>query len=126
MSLLIARIEGDAADRIEAMAEFLDRPLALFADLGARLEMLLQDHFSDLDRSNSNKLGATRTPLSSLMAPFGADMSVIDAKECIDYVPVYELCHLKHQDHSTGCYTFPESVLSDWLDLKHKLEQRMA
>lgn len=61
MSLLIARIKGDTAERIGAMVEQLDRRRALYADLGTRMERLVQDNFSDLDKASSNKLGGTRT-----------------------------------------------------------------
>ncbi len=43
-------------------------------------------------------------------------------KECIDYVVIHELCHLKYRDHSPGFYKLLESVIPDWEKRKHKLE----
>lgn len=43
-------------------------------------------------------------------------------KECIDYVVIHELCHLKCRDHSPGFYKLLESVIPDWEKRKHKLE----
>ncbi|MBN2427939.1 MAG: M48 family metallopeptidase [Deltaproteobacteria bacterium] len=42
--------------------------------------------------------------------------------ECIDYVIIHELCHLKFHDHSSAFFTFLETVLPDWEKRKHKLE----
>ena len=43
-------------------------------------------------------------------------------KECVDYVLIHELCHLKFQNHSSGFYKLLENVLPDWKKMKHKLE----
>lgn len=42
--------------------------------------------------------------------------------ECIDYVIIHELCHLKFHDHSAEFYRFLDKVLPDWEKRKHKLE----
>jgi predicted metal-dependent hydrolase len=42
--------------------------------------------------------------------------------ECIDYVIMHELCHLKFHDHSSEFYRFLDKVLPDWEKRKHKLE----
>lgn len=43
-------------------------------------------------------------------------------KECIDYVVIHELCHLKYHDHGSDFYKLLDSVLPDWEKVKHKLE----
>ncbi|SFR05283.1 M48 family metallopeptidase [Desulfoscipio geothermicus] len=43
-------------------------------------------------------------------------------KECIDYVVVHELCHLKYYDHSPAFYRLLDTVMPDWKKRKHKLE----
>lgn len=48
------------------------------------------------------------------------------SKECIDYVVLHELCHLKHHDHSPAFYKLLDSHLPEWRKLKHRLELRMA
>jgi predicted metal-dependent hydrolase len=47
-------------------------------------------------------------------------------KECIDYVVMHELCHLKHYDHSPAFYQMLDTYLPEWRKLKHRLELRMA
>jgi predicted metal-dependent hydrolase len=47
-------------------------------------------------------------------------------KECIDYVIIHELCHLKHHDHSSEYYKMLDSFMPDWEKIKHKLELSMV
>ena len=42
--------------------------------------------------------------------------------DCIEYVIIHELCHLKHHDHSSGFYTLMERFLPDWEKRKKRLE----
>jgi predicted metal-dependent hydrolase len=57
----------------------------------------------------------------SLTLTLNSDL-IKSPKECIDYVIVHELCHLKHQNHSSEFYRLLETVLPDWKKRKHKLE----
>jgi len=43
-------------------------------------------------------------------------------KECLDYVVIHELCHLKYRDHNSKFYKLLESTIPDWEKRKHKLE----
>jgi predicted metal-dependent hydrolase len=47
-------------------------------------------------------------------------------KECIDYVVIHELCHLKYQNHGSGFFKLLESVSPNWEKVKHKLELILA
>ncbi len=47
-------------------------------------------------------------------------------RECIDYVVMHELCHLKHHNHGAGFYRLLDSVFPDWKRVKHRLEACMA
>jgi predicted metal-dependent hydrolase len=47
-------------------------------------------------------------------------------QECIDYVVIHELCHLKHRDHGTAFYQLLDAVVPDWERIKHRLEISMA
>jgi len=47
-------------------------------------------------------------------------------KECIDYVVIHELCHLKYRDHSPAFYKLLDSVIPGWEKTKHKLELCMV
>jgi predicted metal-dependent hydrolase len=43
-------------------------------------------------------------------------------KQCIDYVIVHELCHLKYHDHSSAFYHLLNRAMPDWEKRKAKLE----
>jgi predicted metal-dependent hydrolase len=43
---------------------------------------------------------------------------------CIDYVLIHELCHLKHHDHSNKFWTLLNKYCPDWTVLKNKLENQ--
>lgn len=47
-------------------------------------------------------------------------------KECIDYVVIHELCHLKYNDHSLDFYKLLDSAIPGWEKIKHKLELTMV
>lgn len=44
------------------------------------------------------------------------------SKECIEYVVVHELCHLKYPNHDKKFYRLLETRLPDWEKRKNKLE----
>lgn len=48
------------------------------------------------------------------------------SKECIDYVIIHELCHMKHQDHSKAYYRFLSSKCPNWKAVKDQLELRFS
>jgi predicted metal-dependent hydrolase len=45
--------------------------------------------------------------------------------ECIDYVIIHELCHLKHRSHNEAFYRLLNSMLPNWERVKHKLEMSL-
>jgi predicted metal-dependent hydrolase len=47
---------------------------------------------------------------------------VAATKECIEYVIVHELCHLKEYNHSSAFFGLLSSVMPDWEKRKEKLE----
>ncbi len=47
-------------------------------------------------------------------------------KECIDYIVIHELCHLKYHNHSPEFYKLLDSVIPDWEKIKHNLELSMV
>ncbi|WP_301099855.1 SprT family zinc-dependent metalloprotease [Otariodibacter sp.] len=47
-------------------------------------------------------------------------------KECIDYVVIHELCHLKYYNHSPDFYKLLESIMPEWKKIKHMLELSMS
>lgn len=42
--------------------------------------------------------------------------------DCIDYVIIHELCHVKHPNHQRAFYRLLETVLPDWKRRKERLE----
>ena len=48
------------------------------------------------------------------------------SKECIDYVITHELCHMKHQNHSSAYYRFLASKCNNWKAIKEQLELRFT
>lgn len=46
-------------------------------------------------------------------------------RDCIDYVVIHELCHLKYRDHSKGFYRLMGQVNPEWVKQKIKLEQAL-
>jgi len=47
-------------------------------------------------------------------------------RQCIDYVIIHELCHLKHPNHSPQFYQFLSSMLPDWKKRKQQLEKLLV
>ena len=47
-------------------------------------------------------------------------------KECIEYVVVHELCHLKYPNHDKKFYRLLETRMPDWEKRKQKLENLQA
>jgi predicted metal-dependent hydrolase len=47
-------------------------------------------------------------------------------KECINYVIVHELSHLRYDNHGSEFYKFLDKVMPDWEKRKHRLEVTLA
>lgn len=46
------------------------------------------------------------------------------SKDCIDYVIVHELCHMKHKNHTKNFFKLQESIIPHFQEVKEKLELR--
>ena len=43
-------------------------------------------------------------------------------RECIDYVLLHELCHLRHHNHSTRFYKALDANMPHWRAVKQRLD----
>jgi len=48
------------------------------------------------------------------------------SKECIDYVIMHELCHLRYRNHSKKYYDLLENINPKWKKIKDKLESLLS
>jgi len=46
------------------------------------------------------------------------------SKDCLDYVIVHELCHMKYKNHNKEFFKLQESIIPNWKEVKEKLELR--
>lgn len=46
------------------------------------------------------------------------------SKDCIEYVIVHELCHMKYKNHNKNFFRLQESIIPNWKEIKEKLELR--
>lgn len=59
----------------------------------------------------------------SKMGTLTLNLKLIHApKECIEYVIMHELCHMKFHDHSAGFYKLLARTMPDWEKRKNRLE----
>ncbi len=49
-------------------------------------------------------------------------MLVKAPRQCIDYVVIHELCHMKHHNHSEAYYALLSRRLPDWRERKQRLD----
>jgi predicted metal-dependent hydrolase len=78
------------------------------------------DHGFEL-RAMSKRWGSC-TPKGKI---FLNPLLVSATKDCIDYVIVHELCHLRFPNHSSSFYRLLSRIMPDWIDRKNRLNSRV-
>lgn len=95
----------------------------------AVLQSRLKEVIKKLDYDFSPKLAIRKMPkrwgsyLSNKKIALNP-LLIRASKDCIDYVIVHELCHMKHKNHNKNFFKLQESVVPNWKEVKEKLELR--
>ena len=74
------------------------------------------------------QIRAMRTRWGSLGARRGMSLNLVlirAPRECIEFVVMHELCHLRYHGHGKGFYTLLDGVCPDWRARKRLLEDRL-
>lgn len=70
-------------------------------------------------RRMKNRWGSCTTEGHILLNPY----LIIAPKQCIEYVIVHELCHLKEHNHSPAFYRLLQVLMPDWEQRRERLNQ---
>jgi predicted metal-dependent hydrolase len=114
--------------RVERMISnwFRDRAFAIFQEQYKYCTQLVSvygiDHLSGFELRSMSKRWGSCTPSGKI---FLNPLLVRASKDCIDYVIIHELCHLRFPNHSTSFYKLLEIVLPDWSDRKARLNSQV-
>ena len=100
--------------------------------LRERAKMQFENVFQAYAARFSSPIGPVRLQIRDMKTRWGSlskggiltlNIRLIAApKECIEYVVVHELCHLKCPNHDKKFYRLLETRLPDWVKRKQKLE----
>jgi predicted metal-dependent hydrolase len=105
---------------------FRDRALTIFAERYQYCHKLVSahgiEHHSGFELRTMSKRWGSCTPSGKI---FLNPLLVSAPKDCIDYVIIHELCHLRFPNHSPSFYKLLASILPDWIDLKQKLNSQV-
>ncbi len=101
---------------------FRDRALTIFSARYQYCTKLVSayaiEHNTRFELRNMSKRWGSCTPSGKI---FLNPLLISAPKDCIDYVIVHELCHLRFPNHSTSFYQLLASILPDWHQRKDRL-----
>jgi predicted metal-dependent hydrolase len=80
------------------------------------------DPTNDFELRTMSKRWGSCTPNGKI---FLNPMLIYAPKDCIDYVMIHELCHLRFPNHSPNFYQLLTSILPDWRDRKDRLNTQV-
>lgn len=104
---------------------FRDRALTIFSERDRYCTKLvspygIEGHKFEL-RTMSKRWGSCTSTGRIFLNP----LLVSASKDCIDYVIIHELCHLRFPNHSSSFYQLLTSIMPDWSDRKQKLNTQV-
>jgi len=80
------------------------------------------DHHCGIDLRTMNKRWGSCTPTGRI---FLNPLLINAPKNCIDYVIIHELCHIRIPNHSCQFYKLLETILPDWKTRQDYLNDRV-
>ena len=103
----------------------------LLKEFTEKTDFIFQDRFTEMlshfDFKNTPKLS-----LREMKKRWGSFLNqdkiflnpklIHTSKDCIDYVIVHELCHMKYKNHDKRFYDFLDKKFPKWEKVKEKLE----
>jgi predicted metal-dependent hydrolase len=105
---------------------FRDRALIIFSERYQYCTKLVAsyaiEHHIGFELRTMSKRWGSCTPKGKI---FINPLLVSAPKDCIDYVIVHELCHLRFSNHSSSFYRLLTSIMPDWIDRKHRLNNQV-
>jgi predicted metal-dependent hydrolase len=104
---------------------FRDRAMTIFSERYQSCTKLVApyaiEHDTGFELRTMSKRWGSCTPNGRI---FLNPLLVSAPKDCIDYVIVHELCHLRFPNHSSNFYKLLETILPDWNSRKNYLNDR--
>jgi predicted metal-dependent hydrolase len=105
---------------------FRDRALKIFTERYQYCTKLVSaygiEHSNEFELRTMSKRWGSCTPMGKI---FLNPLLISASKDCIDYVIIHELCHLRFPNHSSGFYRLLTRMMPDWIDQKQKLNSQV-
>ncbi|WP_310487088.1 SprT family zinc-dependent metalloprotease [Chamaesiphon sp. VAR_69_metabat_338] len=114
----------DNRERVENMISnwFRDRATLIFSERYQCCTKLVAayciEHYHGFELRTMSKRWGSCTPSGKI---FLNPLLVSAPKDCIDYVIIHELCHLRFPNHSKSFYKLLARILPDWQERKDRL-----
>jgi predicted metal-dependent hydrolase len=105
---------------------FRDRAMIIFSERYQYCTRLVAhyaiEHSIGFELRTMSKRWGSCTPNGKI---FVNPLLISAPKDCIDYVMIHELCHLRFPNHSASFYRLLANILPDWSDRKQKLNSQV-
>ncbi len=118
-------LDGEHLERL-IINWYRDRAMIIFTERYTYCTKLVTTYAIDpaigFELRNMSKRWGSCTPKGKI---FLNPLLVAAPKDCIDYVMIHELCHLRFPNHSPNFYRLLTSILPDWRDRKDRLNTQV-